>query len=70
MSWMKSRASLPVILKGILTAEDAIQLVDLGLDGVYISNHGGRHLDRTTDSAFARYRWGDSGSRVSATARG
>lgn len=46
VGWMKSRTSLPVILKGVLTAEDARRLVDLGLDGVYVSNHGGRQLDQ------------------------
>lgn len=44
--WMKSLTSLPVILKGILTGEDARRSVELGLDGAYVSNHGGRQLDQ------------------------
>ncbi|MGZ8514672.1 MAG: alpha-hydroxy acid oxidase, partial [Candidatus Limnocylindrales bacterium] len=38
--------SLPVVLKGILTAEDARLAVEHGADGVVVSNHGGRQLDR------------------------
>ena len=36
---------IPLILKGIATAEDAGRAVGLGVDGVYVSNHGGRQLD-------------------------
>ena len=36
---------MPLILKGIATAEDAILAVEHGIDVVYISNHGGRQLD-------------------------
>lgn len=36
---------IPLILKGIATAEDAALAVEHGVDGVYISNHGGRQLD-------------------------
>jgi len=35
----------PVIIKGIQTAEDARRASDLGVDGIYLSNHGGRQLD-------------------------
>jgi L-lactate dehydrogenase (cytochrome) len=35
----------PFVLKGIQTAEDAKKAVDLGIDGIYLSNHGGRQLD-------------------------
>lgn len=38
---------LPLVIKGILTAEDARLAVEHGLDGVVVSNHGGRQLDRT-----------------------
>jgi isopentenyl diphosphate isomerase/L-lactate dehydrogenase-like FMN-dependent dehydrogenase len=41
----KARFSIPLILKGIATAEDARRAVELGVDGVYVSNHGGRQLD-------------------------
>ena len=45
--WLKREAcrDLPLIVKGIMTAEDAIEAVKAGADGVMISNHGGRGLD-------------------------
>ena len=36
---------IPLILKGIATAEDACRAIDLGVAGIYVSNHGGRQLD-------------------------
>jgi isopentenyl diphosphate isomerase/L-lactate dehydrogenase-like FMN-dependent dehydrogenase len=50
LSWeqvkrFKDRHSIPLILKGIATAEDAAIAVEHGVDGVYVSNHGGRQLD-------------------------
>jgi len=42
---IRLRSSLPVILKGISTAEDARLAVEHGASAVYISNHGGRQLD-------------------------
>ena len=41
----KAKHAIPLILKGIATAEDAVQAVELGVEGVYVSNHGGRQLD-------------------------
>jgi isopentenyl diphosphate isomerase/L-lactate dehydrogenase-like FMN-dependent dehydrogenase len=41
----KDTHDVPLILKGIATAEDATIACDLGVDGVYVSNHGGRQLD-------------------------
>jgi (S)-2-hydroxy-acid oxidase len=45
--WLKREAchDLPLIIKGIMTAEDAIEAVRVGADGVMVSNHGGRGLD-------------------------
>jgi glycolate oxidase len=43
--WMKERIKLPLIVKGVATAEDARLSVDHGADVVYVSNHGGRQLD-------------------------
>eukprot|EP00557_Chaetoceros_sp_GSL56_P005218 CAMPEP_0176503522 /NCGR_PEP_ID=MMETSP0200_2-20121128/15409_1 /TAXON_ID=947934 /ORGANISM="Chaetoceros sp., Strain GSL56" /LENGTH=392 /DNA_ID=CAMNT_0017902821 /DNA_START=154 /DNA_END=1332 /DNA_ORIENTATION=+ len=44
--WIKEQcAPLPIIVKGIHTAEDAILAVKWGADGVMVSNHGGRQLD-------------------------
>ncbi|MDQ2801513.1 MAG: alpha-hydroxy-acid oxidizing protein [Pseudomonadota bacterium] len=42
----KSRHRLPLILKGIATAEDAALACEHGVDVVYVSNHGGRQLDQ------------------------
>jgi isopentenyl diphosphate isomerase/L-lactate dehydrogenase-like FMN-dependent dehydrogenase len=41
----KDTHSIPLILKGIATAEDAALCCEHGVDGVYVSNHGGRQLD-------------------------
>lgn len=39
--------SLPIILKGIVHPDDAARAVDAGADGIWVSNHGGRQLDRS-----------------------
>ncbi|HEX6175138.1 MAG TPA: alpha-hydroxy acid oxidase [Candidatus Binatia bacterium] len=44
---IKSQTSLPVVAKGIMTGEDVELCAEIGLDGVIVSNHGGRHLDNT-----------------------
>ena len=41
----KAKFDIPLILKGIATVEDARRAVELGIDCVYVSNHGGRQLD-------------------------
>ena len=43
--WMKQHMKLPLIVKGVATAEDARLSVEYGADVVYVSNHGGRQLD-------------------------
>jgi L-lactate dehydrogenase (cytochrome) len=45
MAWMIQEWGGPFMIKGIMTAEDAIRAVDCGVSGVIISNHGGRQLD-------------------------
>jgi len=50
LSWddikrIRDNFDIPLILKGIATAEDAAIAVEHGIDGVYVSNHGGRQLD-------------------------
>jgi L-lactate dehydrogenase (cytochrome) len=47
MPWFKSITNMPVILKGIQTGEDAIRSYEAGMDGIVVSNHGGRQLDFT-----------------------
>ena len=43
--FLRERTSLPILLKGILHPHDARRAVDAGIDGVVVSNHGGRQLD-------------------------
>ncbi|XP_048829916.1 hydroxyacid oxidase 1 isoform X2 [Brienomyrus brachyistius] len=45
IAWLKSMTTLPVVLKGILTAEDAKEALKYGIDGILVSNHGARQLD-------------------------
>ncbi|XP_053708685.1 hydroxyacid oxidase 1 [Synchiropus splendidus] len=45
IAWLKSNTHLPVLVKGILNAEDAVQAVTHGVDGILVSNHGARQLD-------------------------
>ncbi len=46
LGWLREHApGLPILLKGILTREDAALAVEHGADGVIVSNHGGRQLD-------------------------
>jgi 4-hydroxymandelate oxidase len=44
---IRSWSSMPLVLKGILTPEDARIALDHGVDGIVVSNHGARQLDRT-----------------------
>ncbi|MGH9704151.1 MAG: alpha-hydroxy acid oxidase [Candidatus Acidiferrales bacterium] len=43
--WLRSAASVPLLLKGILNPEDAARALEEGIDGLIVSNHGGRNLD-------------------------
>ena len=43
--WLRSITSMPVVVKGILTPEDAVLAVEHGCAGIVVSNHGGRQLD-------------------------
>ncbi|CAA3020268.1 peroxisomal (S)-2-hydroxy-acid oxidase GLO4-like [Olea europaea subsp. europaea] len=45
IGWLKSITSLPILIKGILTREDAIKAVEVGVAGIVVSNHGARQLD-------------------------
>ena len=53
LAWLQSLTSLPIVLKGILTAEDALLAVQHGVDGIIVSNHGGRQLDSVSPSIEA-----------------
>ncbi len=50
---LAAESSIPVLVKGILTAEDAELALDHGAAGVVVSNHGGRQLDRSPATAEA-----------------
>lgn len=45
ITWLKKHTHLPVIVKGVLNGEDAVQAVNYGVDGILVSNHGARQLD-------------------------
>jgi isopentenyl diphosphate isomerase/L-lactate dehydrogenase-like FMN-dependent dehydrogenase len=44
-AWLRERTTLPIVVKGILHPDDARLAVEHGLDGVVVSNHGGRQVD-------------------------
>ena len=45
LEWLRGRTELPLLVKGVLTAEDARLALDHGVDGIVVSNHGGRQVD-------------------------
>jgi 4-hydroxymandelate oxidase len=47
---LRAITKVPLLVKGILTAEDALIAVERGLDGIVVSNHGGRYLDYAPSS--------------------
>jgi len=53
LAWLRSVTPLPIILKGILTEEDARLAVEHGVDGIVVTNHGGRQLDTEIPSIEA-----------------
>jgi 4-hydroxymandelate oxidase len=53
LAWLVRRSSVPVLVKGVLRADDALRCVELGAKGIIVSNHGGRHLDATIATADA-----------------
>jgi 4-hydroxymandelate oxidase len=53
LSWLRANSPLPIVLKGIMTAEDAALAVEHGADAIIVSNHGGRVLDEGLATAEA-----------------
>jgi 4-hydroxymandelate oxidase len=45
LEWLRSQTHLPILLKGILRGDDAKKAVEYGVQGIIVSNHGGRQLD-------------------------
>ena len=42
VAWLKTITKLPIVLKGIMTVEDALLAVENKVDGIWVSNHGAR----------------------------
>jgi lactate 2-monooxygenase len=45
LKFLRQQTKLPILLKGILHPEDARKTLDYGMDGIVVSNHGGRQVD-------------------------
>lgn len=45
LAWVREESGLPIVLKGVQNVEDAKLAVEYGVDGILLSNHGGRSLD-------------------------
>ncbi|KAG7997354.1 hypothetical protein I3843_01G207500 [Carya illinoinensis] len=45
VEWLRSLTNMPILIKGILTREDAIKAAEIGVAGIVVSNHGARQLD-------------------------
>jgi len=56
IEWLRSLTDLPIVLKGIVHPEDARLAAEAGVDGIFVSNHGGRQIDTApaTIDALAR----------------
>ena len=54
--WLRSQTKLQLWLKGVLSADDVALAIKYGLDGVVVSNHGGRQLDGVPATLFP-LRW-------------
>jgi lactate 2-monooxygenase len=50
---LRQMTKLPVLLKGILHPDDAVRAIDEGIDGIVVSNHGGRQVDGATSTIAA-----------------
>jgi isopentenyl diphosphate isomerase/L-lactate dehydrogenase-like FMN-dependent dehydrogenase len=53
LAWLRELTSLPLLVKGVLTADDALRALDSGVDGIVVSNHGGRQVDGAVASLDA-----------------
>jgi isopentenyl diphosphate isomerase/L-lactate dehydrogenase-like FMN-dependent dehydrogenase len=45
LAWLREQTELPIVLKGVLHDDDARRALDAGVDGLIVSNHGGRQVD-------------------------
>jgi lactate 2-monooxygenase len=53
LDWVRGLTELPLLVKGVLTAEDALAAKERGVDGIIVSNHGGRQVDGAVASLDA-----------------
>jgi isopentenyl diphosphate isomerase/L-lactate dehydrogenase-like FMN-dependent dehydrogenase len=53
LTWLREQTALPLLVKGVLRAEDAQRAVAAGIDGIVVSNHGGRQVDGAVASLDA-----------------
>lgn len=60
VAWLKSITALPVLVKGVIRADDARRAIQAGAAGVVVSNHGGRQLDAAPATITALPRIADA----------
>ena len=60
VAWLRAQTRRPILLKGVLHPDDARQALSLGVDGLIVSNHGGRTLDTVLPTARALPRIADA----------
>ncbi|MFK8104653.1 MAG: lactate 2-monooxygenase [Saprospiraceae bacterium] len=53
LAFLRTQTKLPVVLKGVLHPDDARKAIDYGMDGIIVSNHGGRQVDGSIASIRA-----------------
>lgn len=53
LPFLRKHTQLPIILKGVLHPDDARKALDYGVDGIYVSNHGGRQVDGSISAITA-----------------
>ena len=53
LAWLRSKTRLPILLKGVLHPDDARRALDEGVDGLVVSTHGGRQVDRSISALDA-----------------
>jgi L-lactate dehydrogenase (cytochrome) len=71
LDWVRAAWRGPLIIKGIMDAEDAAMAADLGADGIVVSNHGGRQLDGVPSTIAALPRIAEAvGKRLTVLADG
>ncbi len=68
VEWLRGITALPVLVKGVVRADDARRALDAGARGVVVSNHGGRQLDTAPATADVLPRVADAMHAIDATA--